>query len=241
MKDSDDVYAQYFKNRNVTADLYRDFRIPSHVKAVLPIVRSAKILDIGCGFGQILSALLKMNYVNVTGIDISDEAVSSCLKDNLNVVKIDNIINFCFTRKDSNDKFDFIIMSHVLEHLKKEDVIETLRLIKTHLMNPEASLLVMVPNAQSNTGCYWAYEDFTHQTLFTAGSLYFVLKSAAFESIDFIDPDGLEGSRPVIRQIKQSLLFLYKANVRFWNAVTNSSFHRPSPQIFTYELKVLAK
>lgn len=237
----DDVYAHYFKNRSLTPDTYRDYRIPSHIEAVLPADKSANILDIGCGFGQILSALQKMNYVNAAGIDISDEAVAFCLKNNLKVIKIDNIINFCLSRTQGSDKYDFIIMSHVLEHLQKEDIIETLRLIKMLLMNPGASLLIMVPNAQSNTGCYWAYEDFTHQTLFTAGSLSFVLKSAAYESIEFLDPDGTSVSRPMIKLAKKALLFVYKLNISFWNLVTNSAYHQPSPKIFTYELKALAK
>ncbi len=132
-------------------------------------------------------------------------------------------------------------MSHVLEHLEKSTIIRTLQSIKQYLLKPEASLVVMVPNAQSNIGCYWAYEDFTHNTIFTAGSLCFVLKSAGFESIEFLDPDGLEASGPIVKWLKRFLLFAYKANSNFWNRVTSSSFHRPSPQIFTYELKALAK
>ena len=108
-------------------------------------------------------------------------------------------------------------------------------------MAPGASLLIMVPNAQSNTGCYWAYEDFTHTTLFTAGSLYFVLKAAGFDTVQFLDPDGLVGSRPGFKQPRAFFLFIYKMNIRFWNLVTASSFHQPSPQIFSYELKALAK
>lgn len=43
----------------------------------------------------------------------------------------------------------------------------------------------MMPNAQSNTDCYWAYEDFTHYTLFIAGSLLYVLREAGFTNIEF--------------------------------------------------------
>ncbi len=50
-----------------------------------------------------------------------------------------------------------------------------------------------MPNAQSHTGCYWAYEDFTHNTLFTAGSLLYVLKMAGFAHIEIIDKDALVG------------------------------------------------
>jgi 2-polyprenyl-3-methyl-5-hydroxy-6-metoxy-1,4-benzoquinol methylase len=185
-----------------------------------------------------LISLRKEGYTDISGIDISPEAIEYCSANSLNVELISDISSYV---ANSKSEYDFIIMSHVLEHLEKPDIIPTLRLIRMNLIREGGALIVMVPNAQSNTGCYWAYEDFTHHTLFTAGSLYFVLKSAGFESVKFLDPDGLEGSMLFIRWLKKFLLFFYKLNKNFWNIVTNSSFHRPSPQIFTYELKAIAK
>lgn len=67
-----------------------------------------------------------------------------------------------------------------------------LRYIKETLLTDKGQVFIRVPNAQSNIGCYWAYEDFTHNLLFTAGSLLFVLCSAGFENIKLIDQYGLE-------------------------------------------------
>jgi len=33
----------------------------------------------------------------------------------------------------------------------------------------------------------------------------------------------------------------YKFKIDFWNKVTASYFHEPSPKIFSYEIKVMAK
>lgn len=82
-------------------------------------------------------------------------------------------------------------MSHVLEHLPKDMIIPVLQKIRDSLLNKDGELCIMVPNAMSNTNCYWAYEDFTHNTLFTPGSLLFVLREAGFSDITFLDPDGL--------------------------------------------------
>ena len=131
-------------------------------------------------------------------------------------------------------------MNHVLEHLEKESIIEILSKIKEHLLDKDGKLLITVPNAQSNTGCYWAYEDFTHNTLFTAGSIDFVLKSAGFSNISFLDIDGTAGYPLYKKNIKKLFLWLYKKKINFWNRITSSSFHKPSIQIYTYELKVLA-
>lgn len=231
-------YADYFQLRNISEDTYDHYCMPLYLQKILPVDKCAHILDIGCGYGQLLRELEKKGYSNASGIDVSKQAVENCLQHGLNVRLITTLEHFS---ANSDARYHFIILSHVLEHLDKSEIIPAVELIRAHLLEPDGSMVVMVPNAQSNTGCYWAYEDFTHHTLFTAGSLYYVLKAAGFSEISFIDPDGLEGASPIIWILKKILLSAYKANCNFWNRVTSSSFHVPSPQIFTYELKALVK
>ncbi len=101
----------YFKNRHIAPEFYKDFTIPPYLLKVLHKDLNIKILDIGCGFGQMLSALHKLGYKNLVGIDISDEAVSSCIDRNLKVIKIYDIIDYATSYTE--EKFAFIIMSHV--------------------------------------------------------------------------------------------------------------------------------
>lgn len=102
-------------------------------------------------------------------------------------------------------------------------------------------LYVAVPNAQSNTGAYWAYEDFTHHTLFSSGSLYYVLKMAGFHQVDFLDIHCLEGLSTFKKYFRKFFLQLYAKKQAFWNKVTNSAYHGKSPIIYSYEIKALAK
>lgn len=231
-------YDDYFTLRNIDDAFSPAYLLPSYLQNVLPAVNCAKIIDIGCGCGQLLQDLKRRGYTETFGIDISRQAIEGCLQKGLNVQLIPSLQNFC---TNSDVKYNFIILNHVLEHLDKSEIISTIQLIKTHLLAQDGALVVMVPNAQSNTGCYWAYEDFTHSTLFTTGSLFYVLKAAGFSEIRFLDPEGLEGTTPIVRILKKILLSFYKLNVFFWNRVTSSYFHKPSSQIFTYELKAIAK
>lgn len=233
-----DIYNGYFSSRGVGADYYGDYVLPAYLKQILPPEREAAILDIGCGLGQMLHSLRAEGYVDLAGIDVSSEAVSACMTKGLDVIKIESIADYCRT---ACKQYDFIVMSHVIEHIAKDEIIETLRLIRSRLLRDGGHLVVMTPNAQSHTGCYWAYEDFTHTTIFTAGSLFFVLKSAGFQQVEFIDRFGIVGSNFFVGLVRRALIFAYKAKNAFWNRVTNSSFHRPSPQIFTFEIKAIAR
>ena len=49
-------------------------------KKHMPTDRNAKILDMGCGLGEILFSLHKLGYRNVSGIDFSQECVDFCNK-----------------------------------------------------------------------------------------------------------------------------------------------------------------
>ena len=138
-------------------------------------------------------------------------------------------------------KFDIIVLSHIIEHIPKNEIINTLTFIKNEFLANKGKLLIAVPNAQSNTDCYWAYEDWTHTTLFTSGSIYYVLKAAGFEEIEYLDIDCTLGSSIIKSLVRRFFLKLYKLNKRFWNKITYSAYHQPSPQIFSYEIKVKAQ
>lgn len=172
---------------------------------------------------------------NLIGIDINPNAISYVKSLGIESFLVEDIFSF-----KSQEKFDLIITTHVLEHLPKDKIISTLKYFRESLLKENGAIFVAVPNAQSFTGCYWAYEDFTHNTLFTAGSLIYVLKTAGFNNVSIIDKDALAGSKGMKRWIKTLFLKLYTLHIKFWCKMTNSAFHAPSPQVFSYEIKALA-
>ncbi|MGX2981748.1 class I SAM-dependent methyltransferase [Helicobacter sp. 23-1045] len=242
----------YFSARGVGCGDYNDAKLAHYFKEVIEgLPANARILDFGCGFGQILNAIKHNNFAwnsqnangggdlsknyQLLGIDINENAIEACKNLGIDAIKVDDILKF-----SPKQKFDLIITTHCLEHLEKGQIIPILAHFR-EMLNENGSIFIAVPNAQSATGAYWAYEDFTHNTLFTAGSLIFVLKMAGFSKVDLIDKDALAGSKGIKRIVRKIFLRIYRSKIAFWNKITNSAFHAPSPQIFSYEIKAVAK
>ncbi len=77
-------------------------------------VRS-KVLDLGCGNGNILSELQKTKDVIGLGVEIEEKNIEECLLQNINVIEQnidDGLINF------SRDSFDVVILSQTIQVLK---------------------------------------------------------------------------------------------------------------------------
>lgn len=217
----------YFDFRNV--DLTKDInKSPNWVNQYLlnKYNINSSILDYGCGFGGLITGLKSIGYSQVYGADIDEYALNVSRRNHM-VFDASNI-NWHLGKENY---FDIIIMMHVLEHIQKNNIIPHLKLMRS-LLKPQGSLIVAVPNAQANTGAYWAYEDFTHEYLFTTGSLYYVMRAAGFSNLSFIDKDCTENMNFPKKIIRKFFLGLYKINYEFWNQITSSSFHKPSPKIF---------
>lgn len=85
-------------------------------------IKAKKILDIGCGEGQVINFLKKENStLKFTGFDVSKEAVDRVKKilpeekfSVANIYQVDKIFQ--------NQGFDLVLILEVLEHLKQPDL-----------------------------------------------------------------------------------------------------------------------
>jgi len=103
--------------------------------------KGSKLLDIGSGYGFFLDEAEKKG-LNVTGVEPSKELIS--FKSNYNVA----IINDQFpTTKLKNEKFDFVTLIHVIEHLV--DPLEIIKHALSHLKNG-GILYIETPNLDSH-------------------------------------------------------------------------------------------
>lgn len=80
----------------------------------------------------------------------------------------------------TEEKFDVIFMSHVLEHFTIEDGITLARHIREHL-NPHGIWINIMPNAWCISSWVARYNDITHKVIYTSNSFNQLLLEAWFD------------------------------------------------------------
>jgi len=152
--------------------------------AFLPASVGAAILDLACGAGEFLYYLRSRGYTAARGIDLSDEQLALARGMGLeNVARED-----AFTHLRAHPRsYDFILASHIVEHLPKDAVVEGLGLMGKALRDG-GRLVVLAPNAASPLGLPYAFGDFTHEVYFTAMSL---AQAAALAGLTIVDIGGI--------------------------------------------------
>jgi len=127
------------------------FRMLSNYFENFPNLLEKKILDIGTGSGN-FELLFHNKFKKIVGVDYNDEALSF-LKIKLDELQIMNVELFMqdITRFDKNvfrDKFDFIILVDVIEHIKLEQAQKLISEL-VYLLTNNGIILVITPNYNS--------------------------------------------------------------------------------------------
>lgn len=119
-------------------DLKNDFRNANLIHFLVPFVNGEKVLEIGCGNGMMLNALLAKNK-QVTGLEASVNMIEIAKKlhPHLQILhgKAENADQIV------SEKFDTILMVDVLEHIE-DDVTMVKKINKLLKLNGEAVIFV---------------------------------------------------------------------------------------------------
>jgi SAM-dependent methyltransferase len=78
--------------------------------------KQARILDIGCASGQMMQLLKANGFSNITGIDVSKDAILACKDYGIRNVLVMDAKGLAFP----DSSFDAILASDVLEHIKDD-------------------------------------------------------------------------------------------------------------------------
>jgi 2-polyprenyl-3-methyl-5-hydroxy-6-metoxy-1,4-benzoquinol methylase len=117
------VYEKYYLNSEWQKKVIssNNFTYRPIVKVIDGLLNEDKtILDIGCGVGT-LDFYMAPRCRYITGLDLSEKAISNALKSK-NLLGFENIDFYCQNILDfrTNERFDFILCSEVLEHIKSD-------------------------------------------------------------------------------------------------------------------------
>jgi len=153
------------------------FKKNKHVINFLKKSKPGKIIDVGCGLGWFLSSI--NSSWDKYGIDVSEFAVKNASK-YCKAEKID-LEKFLITNKYKS-KFDYVIFSHVIEHLKNP--VFVLKNLKK-LLKKNGTLLLETPDFDSPAyrlfkNKFRLLNDPTHISLFTLDSMTRALRDNGF-------------------------------------------------------------
>jgi cyclopropane fatty-acyl-phospholipid synthase-like methyltransferase len=165
------------------------------LKGILPDDKEAKIIDIACGAGHFLYFLQQEGYINTRGIDLSEEQLEVANK--MGVKNLEKADLFEYLPKHPQS-FDLVVANDIIEHLKKDEVLEFLDIIY-HSLVPGGQLLLGTVNAQSLFGASTVFIDFTHEQGFTTGSLAQVMRVCNFKDVE------VYGEKPAAHDFKSAI------------------------------------
>jgi methionine biosynthesis protein MetW len=99
--------------------------------------RGAKVLDVGCGDGELLRLLADMRDVDGRGIEISREGVNECVAKGLAVIQGDADTDLA---DYPDDAFDYVILSQTLQATRQP------RVVLEHMLRIGRHAIVSFPN-----------------------------------------------------------------------------------------------
>jgi SAM-dependent methyltransferase len=152
--------------------------------------KTAPLLEVGCGQGQLLAALRAAGYHDTLGVDATSEQIDGAVPGAGPIICVDAQT---FLEHEGR-VFDTVIAIDFLEHLSKEEAIDFLRLVHT---TTSRQLILQVPNVAAPRGMYHQSGDLTHQTMFSPSSLRQLLLACNFSEPEFREvvpfPRGVKG------------------------------------------------
>jgi methionine biosynthesis protein MetW len=87
----------------------------------------SRVLDLGCGEGELLYPLVRDKHIRAQGIELNDKAIQECVKKGLSVFHDDIESGL---REYPDNAFDYVILNQSMQEVKKVDCViqEALRI-----------------------------------------------------------------------------------------------------------------
>lgn len=193
-----------------------------------------RYLDIGPGHGEVLTLWKRLGYEKIESVDISPDVCRHIQEIGFVCTLVQDTTVFL---KNNVEKFDFIMLNDVVEHIPKEELVEFIKAAYGSL-NKGGRIFIKVPNAQSPHFATGRYADLTHVQSFTESSLFQLLSVGDFSNIRFIAE-----SYPIEISDIKGLLSKYVITPLYfwWTRKIRSAICHESPQILTQAIMAVAE
>jgi 2-polyprenyl-3-methyl-5-hydroxy-6-metoxy-1,4-benzoquinol methylase len=167
----------------------------SEYRPVLPSNKDARILDIGCGNGWFAAACRELGYTNVCVADFDISRKSYICDWGVTFYRIEKDIGAMLAQHQQ--EFDFIHMSHVIEHIPKYSLL-WLGDAVYQALKKDGMVYLRTPNMEGPTPNSAFYVTLGHEYGFCGSNLALWLDVCGFDDVHFIHP-------PPPRTLKQKL------------------------------------
>lgn len=113
------------------------------IKAMQPFFKGNDVLELGCFMGKFTQRLQRY-FSKITCVEASNEAIMEAKKILRDDVKI---INSTFETAKLADKYNNVVMTHVLEHV--DEPIKVLQRVKNEWLSDDGKFFLICPNANA--------------------------------------------------------------------------------------------
>ncbi len=203
------------------------------LRGLLPADKHAAILDVGFGSGWFLAVCLRLGYANLSGADFGAENkahIKAWAPDAIRLSEIQNDIGSFLA--DQPETYDFIHMSHVIEHIPKYSLFWVVDALYRAL-KPGGVLMLRTPNMEGPCANSSFYVTLAHEYGFSSGNLNSLLDICGFDEIRFHQPST---HNPGLKQRLGTLMrwpFLKESQIRHRLFGVNEHGHFDSELIVT--------
>ncbi len=155
----------------------KDFVEASHYQS------SMSVLELGCGNGLFLRYLKQLGAKDIVGVDGDPRILDQMPAALAAMVHICDFNDF-FASQPAGRQFDRVVLFDVLEHFTPEDATALLTSAAS-LLSDQGRVVIRVPNMASPLALGVQYNDVTHKTAFSPGSLRQVARTAGLSPVSF--------------------------------------------------------
>lgn len=192
--------------------------------------KQSRILELGCGQGQMLDFLNKQGFSSVEGIDTSEEQIIAAEQYGLQAYHSD-VFDFL---QASHHAYDLVLAIDFVEHFTRQELIQLLCAIK-EILNKSGHLILRTPNGQGIFAGQVIYGDLTHMTILTPQSLRQILRFTGFEIVSM--QESIFPIKGLKRKMRYMLWNLSKIGLNMMRRISSGK----SQDIWTENFVCIAK